>query len=897
MSERNGNRSDAQSRWDRIQQLFHDCRGLPAEERESFLARECENDDDLEEQVRSLLRSHDSAELDFLERSPVRQLEAAAEEPGVPLDDLPFLPGQRIAGFELRKVLARGGMGVVYEAIQTEPQRTVAVKVLRRGATSAAANRRLREEAQILARLRHPHIAQIYEAGVVGQGRATVAYFAMELVLGARSITRYARELRLSARERVELFLPVAQAVHHGHQRGVLHRDLKPANLLVDSNGEPKIIDFGVARSTDVDVRSTTANATIGRLVGTLQAMSPEQCAGDSAEIDVRSDVYSLGVVLYELLADAPPYELPEDSIPAAVAVVRETLPVPLERRAGNVPRDLATIVHHCLQKEPGRRYQSAAELAQDLARFLDHQPIAARPPSFSYTLSRLVARHRAVCVGALVALLLLTTFAVTAALGWRRALDAEARATNSLGEAQAQAEDARRQGERTRTVLRFLRDMLDEPGLGGAGQDVSVVQVLDRAAFRLDRAFASDEVVEAALRETLATAYYGLTRSDEAETHARRHHALCLELYGPEHENTLRARELLLEIDHGRVTEFGPIQFEANRATIDAQRQLLADKERFLGAEHVETVHGRFVLGSMLSSYGQLVESESILRNVLEQQSRLHGRRSLKVAKTLHSLCDCCVHQRRLDEAIELGEESLAIKRALLGDHSVLTLITVIRLASAHNLQQNPRAIELAREAAAGFEAQFGPESSLSVFAQLLLAGNLLDAGEFEAARLQAEDAHEHALEGLGEGHTYTINTAGQVARTLLAQDRFEEAEHWAWTTIELAGGRSLESSLDNLECDGLLVAALAGQERFAEAEQHARTWVEKCADAGPHAKLNFFCAQLALGRVLLSLGERDTAAPLLQSAADGLEGICGREHEWAVQARTARNELRVSE
>ncbi|MHC4218807.1 MAG: serine/threonine-protein kinase, partial [Planctomycetota bacterium] len=215
----------------------------------------------------------------------------------------PSIPG-RIGHYRIKRVIGSGGMGTVYEAMQEHPRRAVALKVMKPGISSRSALRRFEYESQILARLRHPNIAQVYEAGTHDEVGGTVPYFVLEYIPNARSITEYARAKSLSTRRRLELFTKVCDAIQHGHRKGVIHRDLKPGNILVDSNGEPKVIDFGVARSTDSDLAITTLQTHVGQLIGTLQYMSPEQLEADPHAIDGRADVYSLGVVLYELLSD-----------------------------------------------------------------------------------------------------------------------------------------------------------------------------------------------------------------------------------------------------------------------------------------------------------------------------------------------------------------------------------------------------------------------------------------------------------------------------------------------------------------------------------------------------------------------------------------------------------------
>ena len=262
------------------------------------------------------------------------------------------LLGKDVGGVQITRVIADGGMGRVYEGRQAKPDRIVAVKVMRPGITSPSMARRFDHEAEVLGRLQHPGIAHIYSAGMHTLNDAKVPYFVMEYVHDAKSLTRYAEDLALSTAARLELFCSVCEAVAYGHQKGVIHRDLKPSNILVDGNGRPKVIDFGVARATDADLALTTMQTDVGQLIGTLQYMSPEQFEADPNSIDVRSDVYALGVVLYELLAGKPPYDIKQKAVLEVMRIVKEDDPLPLTSLDDTIPRDLSAIAGKCLVKE-----------------------------------------------------------------------------------------------------------------------------------------------------------------------------------------------------------------------------------------------------------------------------------------------------------------------------------------------------------------------------------------------------------------------------------------------------------------------------------------------------------------------------------------------------------------
>ncbi|MFM8635163.1 MAG: protein kinase domain-containing protein [Planctomycetia bacterium] len=315
--------------------------------------------------------------------------------------------------------IGSGGMGRVYEAMQQSPARSVAVKVMRDGILSASQAKRFDYEAQVLARLRHPNIAQIHALATARVGPLTVPYFVMELVPDALPVTVYCDRHEVSCRRRVELVRRVCAAVAHGHQKGVIHRDLKPGNVLVDGGGEPKVIDFGLARSTDAAAAGATMLTEAGQIIGTVHYMSPEQLAGRSDEIDARSDVHAIGLILHELLTGTLPYDIRGRSIVEAIHIVSEHEPrsaatvARAVRRDRSITRDearsLGVIVATCLEKNPEDRYPTAAAVEEDLARWSEGEPILARPPTAWESLVRLARRHRAAAaatVGTLAAIM-----------------------------------------------------------------------------------------------------------------------------------------------------------------------------------------------------------------------------------------------------------------------------------------------------------------------------------------------------------------------------------------------------------------------------------------------------------------------------------------------------------
>jgi hypothetical protein len=478
-----------------------------------------------------------------------------------------------IGRYRILRLMGEGGMGSVYEAEQEQPRRIVALKVIKPGLAGPDLLWRFRQESQALARLQHPGIAQIYEAGAEDSGAGLQPFFAMEFIHG-RPLLHYVDEHRLNTRQRLELMAKVCEAVHHAHQRGLIHRDLKPGNILVDEAGQPKILDFGVTRITDSDIEARQQTE-VGQLVGTLAYMSPEQVLADLLALDARSDVYALGVILYQLLAGRLPYYI-SPKVHEAARAIQEDDPAPLSSISRSYRGDVETIVAKALEKDKARRYASAADLGGDIRRYLQDEPIIARPRSAIYQLEKFARRHKALVTGVVAVFVVLVGGVIASAdqamrasraegvaLEQRdRAVQAEAAATHernrALG-AEAQAVQERntsiaekRRADNEAATAKAVSDFLENDLLAQASAnnqsrpaakpdpDLKVRTALDRAAARIGGKFDRQPEVEAAIRDTIGQTYEDLGQYPEARKHLERALDLYRRILGVENLKTL---------------------------------------------------------------------------------------------------------------------------------------------------------------------------------------------------------------------------------------------------------------------------------------------------------------------------------------------------------------------
>ncbi len=783
-----------------IEALFHQALDVEPDDRAAFLRESCGGDPALLEEVESLLGAHDEADR-FIEVSPSSRILEAVEK-----DAITSLVGRRVGSYELVRVIATGGMGTVYEAVQQQPRRTVALKLMRTGIASRASLRRFQYESQILARLRHPGIAQVYEAGMHREGRINVPYFAMEYVPDAKTIIDYAEAGALNPEARLELFAGVCDAVHYGHQRGIIHRDLKPANVLVDPTGQPKVIDFGVARVTDTDVAVTTMQTDIGQLIGTLQYMSPEQCDADPQGLDTRSDVYSLGAVLYELLCGRVPYDVAQTTISQATRIIRETQPRRFSTAGALVGGDIETITLKALEKDRDRRYPSAAELGQDIRRFLAREPIQARAPSVAYQLRMFAVRNKAL-VGAFAAVM----FTLVCAVVVSALFAAHAKTERDAAVAAREAEVTQRAtAERTNA---FLQHMLASANPKTTGTtELTVREVLDQAALRVDSELADQPEVAAAIHDTIGNTYFAIGRYDEAENHMRAGWKIARRLNGDTHPDTAsslnslayllgakgefaEAEKLLtgalvvyrqrLGAGHRQVADalaqLALVMREKQdfAAAIRFEREALAIRRKVLGSEHAEVIDGVRNLGEWCASDGQLDEAEARYREALTLQRKVLGGEHRDVAWTLVGLGVVLLKTGDLPRAEQTLNEAHAMQRKVLGDEHLERTITLSWIAAVKKSRgAHAEAEKLYHQGLEIKRRTLGAEHVQVAHSLNNLGAFYAEVGKLDQAEAMYRQAWQMRRNVRGDNHPETGDSLRRLASVLTDLQRDKEAE-----------------------------------------------------------------------------------------------------------------------
>ena len=873
-------------RYEAIRRIFVGATALSPDRRAAYLASACGEDAALRAEVEALL-DQDSRHESFLESPALADgIDIRGLQPSAPLGDQ-----TRIGSYEIVRVLGQGGMGVVYEARQDHPQRAVALKVIRPELTSPALLHRFKFEAEALGRLQHSGIAQIYEAGAADTGHGPQPFLAMELVKG-QTLGAYCAARQLSVAARLRLIISICNAVQHAHQRGVIHRDLKPANILVDEGGRPKILDFGIARAAEADAHTTIAQTHPGQLVGTLAYMSPEQLSGDPEGVDTRCDVYSLGAICFELLADQLPHDLRDRTLPEAIRIVSEREPTRLSSVDASYRGDLETIVGKALEKDKARRYPSASELAADLDRYLKDQPISARPPSAVYTLRKFARRNRGLVAALAAGFVLL--IAGIAGTSWQAVI------------AGRQRDRATLEADKSKAALEFVERMFTvDPDRDG--REVSVFEVLGKASEKAGTELADSPEIESVVRATIGRTYQALGQNPESRRELERSLALNRELHG---DNALPTA--LAEARLGAVLNDMGVMAEAERLFRHARPIVAAET----GLQSEEYLHLIMNLGTSLLRQGDALGAEALVREALDSATAAFGESHELTLTALNSLATVLWEQNRitdteevlrriveveqkrglqttaafvhmdnlafvltargkLDEAESMHRRALEGFRALLGEGSPHTLIAMRNLADLHfNRGEIDEAAELASKALAIERAQQGESQRL--------VNALNDLGKYRRAQGRYEEALELIREAVerssrisGAENPETLNARSNLCRALVAMERFDDArrEHAELTSImRRTLGMEHLMTLMSLNAQALF---LADRGETAEAAALLEEVVEAAVRSLPPDQWHTAMFQAHYGRILARQSKFEEAERQLLAGFKGLDGI----------------------
>jgi serine/threonine-protein kinase len=811
----------------RVAELVKSALECQPDERAAFLADACAGDPELRAEVDSFLQFQPAAS-EFIEQGALHvAAQIAAREAGT--------PGlHHLEGYEIISRIGVGGMGEVYLAKDTKLRRHVALKLVRAGMDTSEIVARFRQEEQILASLNHPNIAQLYGAGVAG---GDVPFLAMEYIEGVR-IDEYCNHQAPSTTARLQLFRKVCAAVLYAHQRLIIHRDLKPSNILVTAEGEPKLLDFGIAKLLEGQDVFTKMQTTLPGAM-TPDYASPEQVRGEA--MTTATDVYSLGVLLYEILTGQRPYRLKTRSPDEIARAITDQAPErpstaiakgdgnsKFEIRDSKFPKgDLDNIVLMALRKEPSRRYASVGQLSEDIRRYLEGLPVVAHKDTVSYRAAKFIKRNK-IGVAAAVVIMLTLLSGVVATL---RQAQVARQERDKAKLAQATAE----------RLNQFLQSLLGSANPDGMGRDVKVVQVLEAAAARLDRDLGSEPKLLAQAHLTIARAYAQLRIAEPAEAHAR---------------------------------------------------AALAINQRIFGDEHPATAQVMAFLGQALKIFRRYDEAEPLLRQAVTVHRRFPPADRNELATMFLDLGAVLTATGRAQEALPLIEEALALSRELNGEESVQVADALNNLGNLRAALNDPAATEAAYRASIDIHRRLKPIRLTFLNPLHNLCAMLLPQGKIDEVEALLREGETFCRESIGENNPTYGYLLGRLGFLDFLKGNYDAAIPKLQRCLGTVGLVYPKTDRDMVLAKSVLGLALTRDGRAAEAEHYLREALAEGkgiprAELAPIGNL-----ESALGECLLAQQKYAEAEPVLAAAYEELRSRNGDADSHTTQARARLRE-----
>jgi len=910
--------------------IYQDAIELSGKEQSNFIQKHVSDNHTLELAVYEILESAELASKQAFMNTPaanIKQMGLADEKKSI---DKPVPIPPPIGNYKPIRLIGEGGFGQVFLAEQTRPvTRKVAIKLIRNELFDQKFITRFETERQMLAVLNHPNIANIFDAGTTQDNRP---YLVMEYIRGD-NLTDYCRKKKLGIRARLNLFLRVCYAIQHAHQKGVIHRDIKPANILVleqDEIAVPKVIDFGIAKALDFEINEKTI-ATCVDVFGSPTYMSPEQVAQKEMDIDTRSDVYSLGILLYELLVGSPPFvkddslitlmnqivsqEPPRPSVKASLLVneqirhIQHLNPSSLVKKLNG---DLDWIILKALEKSRDNRYVSASAFAADINRFLNNEPVLARAPTKAYRINKFVHRHT---IGVISSIAILITL-VAGIIG---TTDGYYNAKNESAKAKLAETDAKQQTETAQQTVRLLLEFLSAVDPGSKGKELKVIDLLEAFKPKLEQ-LNQQPKIQTSLMNTYAKTYYGLGIFPEAKQFNQRAIEISETAFGASHPVVLSQLIFKVNIlrklgEYENAEKWGrqaiqqsstslgnehPLTLDATSVTADVLKELgkfadaeelhretLGKRQRILGDEHLDTVYSKARLAVALGFQNKLVEAIRLNREVLRSRTRLLGAEHPLTLNTMNNLAFAIGESGGLKESENLHRATYEKRLPVLGADHPDTLNSLSNLAWTLDTQgKYQEAEKITRLVWLSEKRVLGEEHPKTLLSLGNLAKSMRHLGQLKEAEAIHREVWQERQRIIGEDHPSTLSAMNDLAVTLVVRQQYQQAKTLYQNLIKLrinSQGKEHARTFDSMDKLAIVFSKLGEFGRAIKLSNATLTTKINSLGENHRSTLN---SQHNLANILMEQGAFEEAEQIYLKTLAQRKKILGDTHSKTVQS-----------